>query len=973
MNDAILFPTYIQRDEEQQIRRQAALVKKDRRSRAVMLYGPGGVGKTRLVRELARTSATDEQVIWIEPMDIDDSEYWLLYNLEQKVADRLDPHNRYFESYRDDVAKIPQYTRPATGYDAILSHLGHVKDVFLDCYKRFAEDTGQTVVIALDTVEAIRGTYLLLTLTKWMKGLPGTLFVLSGRPTSAEIQDPIRRELESGQNRLPVIRVNLAGFTKEAALEYLNESGVARALSGEEKDKMIHLTRGHPLWLAFALDFLMERGLPEEAERPLAKITEDMPYQEQMTAKGRVLHDAFKRRLVTQYRGVHFWQEAIKRLAVVRERVNQPFWQRLMVDLEFPRDVGSWDEAWHLLLEIPWIRPRSNHRYVTLHDAVAEELAVRIIPVHDQDQQWRRRLWRRAIDICGELTESSGTEVSEQLEQMLRDRDGSSASEWSRATLEKVARLDAEKRELDQLKTSRLHYQLLSDPEEGYREFLTLLKQSSEQHDVLFQQLIALEMQRFLPIGGQPLEPGDITHGAIDIFQAWLKSNPESYLELGLRMAQYLIDNEQAESAMDLLEGQWSLDLASPDQRCRLNIHRGNACMRIPGRVKEGENYFRQALIETGTVDSEHQSKVVANAYKELGFYYRSVGRWEKADDAYSRAQDELSNIWSIRSPDEDREEMASIQTNWAYVKGLRGMLREARELVKIAIETRNGLGKTLEEGISWSVLGEMNRYDHQYSAAWNDYQNAEQLFDGLKNWSWLGLIYQEQAICLYDAVAEDQFDLLRDEGRDPYQRAETLIAQALDICRDQRVRSYPSALFRAGRIFGQKDFDKSLGCLEEAIIQARQLSDGWIWFASLIEYVEVSYQAWVKSTERSGYRQRIVERAIEIRQVMDEYEFLYLRGRWEILQGHLHLHDALDSGEESHLSEALQHYKDGFPQITGGELGSYGWGSMPKAFGIFAGLFSQLSPQTKERWSNELRLAWRGQTSLVAHLLGLH
>jgi tetratricopeptide (TPR) repeat protein len=973
MNDTDRFPAYIRREEEQQIRREAALVKKDRKSRAVMLYGPGGVGKTRLVRELARTNGTDEQVIWIEPMDIDDSEYWLLYNLEQKVAHRLDPNNRYFESYRDDVAKIPQYTRPATGYDAIVSHLGEIKDVFLDCYRRFAEDTGQTVVIALDTVEAIRGTYLLLTLTKWMKALPRTLFVLSGRPTSAEIQDPIRRELESGQNQLPLIRVDLAGFTKETALEYLNESGVARALSDEEKDKMIHLTRGHPLWLAFALDFLMEKGLPEEAERPLAGIIEEMPYQEQMTAKGRVLHDEFKRRLVTQYRGGFFWQEAIKRLAVVRERVNQPFWQRLMVDLELPRDVGSWDEAWDLLLKIPWIRPRSNRRYVTLHDAVAEELAVRIIPLHDQDQQWRRMLWRRAIDICGELTESSGTDVSERLDQMLGDRDGSSASEWSKATLEKIARLDAEKRQLDQLKTSRLHYQLLSDPKEGYREFLTLLNQSSDQHDVLFQQLIALEMQRFLPTEGQPRELGDITHGAIDSFQAWLKSNPESYLELGLRMAQYLIDNEQAESAMGLLETPWPLDLASLDQRNRWNIHRGNACMRIPGRVKEGENYFLQALIETGAFDAEHRSKVVANAYKELGFYYRSVGQWEKADDAYSRAQDELLNIWSIDSPDEDSEEMASIQTNWAYVKGLRGMLPEARDHVERAIETRQRLGKMLEEGISWSVLGEVDRYDHRYSTAWEDYQNAEQIFDGLKNWSWLGLIYQEQAICLYDAIVEGKRDLLRDEGRDPFERAETLIGQALDICRDQRIRSYPSALFRAGRIFGRKDLDKSLGYLDEAIVQARKLSDGWIRLQGLIEYVEVCYQAWVEQTERSEYRQRIAERGIEIDLVMKEYEFGYLRGRWEILQGHLHLRDALRSGEESQLSQALQYYRDGFPRITGREVGSYGWGSVKTAFGIFEEIFYQLPTQTRKGWSNELQTAWKGQTSLTGHLSNLH
>ena len=35
--------------------------------------------------------------------------------------------------------------------------------------------SGRVVVVTLDTVEAIRSMYLLLTLTQWMKELPGTL------------------------------------------------------------------------------------------------------------------------------------------------------------------------------------------------------------------------------------------------------------------------------------------------------------------------------------------------------------------------------------------------------------------------------------------------------------------------------------------------------------------------------------------------------------------------------------------------------------------------------------------------------------------------------------------------------------------------------------------------------------------------------------------------------------------------------
>ena len=91
MTEDILFPRYIPRGEERQILNEAARVRQDGKSRALLLYGPGGVGKTSLVRELAAAGVADVMTIWLDPIDLDDSEYWLLSNLERKVAARVDP------------------------------------------------------------------------------------------------------------------------------------------------------------------------------------------------------------------------------------------------------------------------------------------------------------------------------------------------------------------------------------------------------------------------------------------------------------------------------------------------------------------------------------------------------------------------------------------------------------------------------------------------------------------------------------------------------------------------------------------------------------------------------------------------------------------------------------------------------------------------------------------------------------------
>jgi tetratricopeptide (TPR) repeat protein len=989
MHEESLFPSYIARPEERRIRREAQQVRRDGKSRVVLLYGPGGVGKTWLVRQLAQASAADSGTIWLDPIDIDDPEYWLLSNLERQVAQRLDPASQHFGPYLTYLSQLPRYTRPRIGHETVVSHLGRIKRVFVECYQNFVEDSGQTVVIVFDTVEAIRGMYLLLTLTQWMKALPGTLFILSGRPLPGDRPDPIKSEFDDPYQRLPVTTVRLGEFTQAAALRYLDTSSVAAGVSAAEKTKLVHLTRGHPLWLAFTIDYLAAKGIPEEAEAPLAVIERDVPYRGTLTPAGESLQEAFKRRLVAPYRETDFWHEALKRLAVIRQSVNRPIWQRLMADRPLPPDTANLAQAWEALLQTPWIRPRANRRQVTLHDAVAEELARRIIPLHDQDKQWRLTLWRRTVGIYDELTHGRAAELAGKLaildeslqilDQNLLDEgeagDGERRlppAEESRF-IQDAARLDAQKRELYQLRAVRLYYLTLSDFAAGCREFVDLLELAKSEHDVLFEDLLAFEMQRFLPGGVHPYAFGDVIGGRIDEFRDWLSpGHPQAYLEVGLSMADYLIDNEQPRTAIELLDRLPEAN-AGPGQRYRLNILRGNAYMRVPGRVQEGLRHFRRALEDAAAVQTPDRRKLVAEAHRELGYYYRNEGLWQEADDAYRQAREVISSTLSARSSDDDREELASIQTHWAYVKGLSGSYSDGASLAESAITMRHRLNRHQAEGNSWSVCGEVYRYERRFQKAWDAYAEAERIFQGQRNWSWLGLVYQEQAICLFQAT-HDGMNLT--PGRDPIEQAKRLITLALDICRDQAVRAYPSALNRAGRIYGAEDPGAGLRYFTEGIDSARRLSDGWYWFANLIEYAELSYHSW-QATGRGEHLANIADRAADIRAAMSEYAYPGLRGRWYVLQGHLGIHDWLDSRDDSRLNAAIENYKDGFALIAQTHVGSSGPATVAAEFKIFGDLLTRLPPDIRAQCQDELRRAWGaledGSILLLARLEELY
>src|SRR5262249_45948353 len=278
-------------------------------------------------------------------IDIDDSEYWLLSNLELRVIEQLDAGHRYFGRYLDYVSRLPGYARPRASHDMVVSHLGRIKRVFLDCYREYIEAENTTVVITLDTVEAVRGTDLLLTLTQWMKALPGTLFLLSGRQLPVGIQDPILRELQDPHQPLETMPLHLGAFPRAQSFDYLGTSAVASDLTDEEKTKLVHLTQGHPLWLALTVDYLLSRGIPQEVGESLTDIEANLPYGGPMTPTGEVLRDAFRRRLVTPYRDAGFWREVTKRLAVARKNVNQPILRHLMSDRPLPPSVDHCDQA----------------------------------------------------------------------------------------------------------------------------------------------------------------------------------------------------------------------------------------------------------------------------------------------------------------------------------------------------------------------------------------------------------------------------------------------------------------------------------------------------------------------------------------------------------------------------------------------------------------------------------------------------
>ena len=375
--------TYVpRREEEAAVRRQVEEVRADGTSRAVLLHGPGGAGKTMLVRNLARAGGgrTATGLGGSNPSTSTTRSSgccptWRPPSPTSSGASTSRPTSSTSTGSRGSPTEH-------VSYETVLTQLGRINRTFVDCYRTFVRTSKTTVVLTLDTIEAIRSMYLLLTLTQWMKELPHTLFILVRHGRRASTNPAIRSAtswtIRTGRWSTSRCRCGASPTTRPAGSS--KPAGCTSRCPTSNAPGSSTSPSRQPLWLALATEYLQEADPPPEMTSGAAP-TE-------------ATRELFRRKLVTLYRSTDFWPEAIKRLAVVRHSVTQRVWAELMADRGLPADAGDWDAGvGQLLLRRPWVRARANKRYVTLHDALAEELAKRVIPLARPG----RRVAQRAV------------------------------------------------------------------------------------------------------------------------------------------------------------------------------------------------------------------------------------------------------------------------------------------------------------------------------------------------------------------------------------------------------------------------------------------------------------------------------------------------------------------------------------------------------------------------------------------------
>lgn len=256
-------------------------------SYAYYLEGSGGIGKTRLLEEVAAIvrETPDRALLLSDIVDLYHADYHSLGHLRQAIINSLDPDDIYFQDYKQQRDKYESQRDAGIGGGQLETMRQALDEAFLDGYRQLAQD--RRVVLRFDTLELLThesdsvqqvlgmdpdDTAIVHWLRKTTPKLPNTVTLLAGRKRP-RIESLLQKSFAEAreQNDVQYEKLDIDKFSYEETVQYLESlcHGTARGAElaeivqpgqdgGEPIRLRIHyLCQGKPILLTLVTDLML--------------------------------------------------------------------------------------------------------------------------------------------------------------------------------------------------------------------------------------------------------------------------------------------------------------------------------------------------------------------------------------------------------------------------------------------------------------------------------------------------------------------------------------------------------------------------------------------------------------------------------------------------------------------------------------------------------------------------------------------
>lgn len=805
-------------------------------SKLISIHGPGGIGKTALLRALRERFTSQPAIITTDLIDLVEERLSQIRFLRSEIAAQLDPNQAVFEKYYHRVNEFDRQLAHTTNVQDISEAQVQIEASFVSAYKTIVS-AGQTIIIFLDTMEAIDAhpkEWEELILPFFSK-LPLTHFIVGGRD-AYKWRPLLNRQFSTFHE----LSIPISGFSLNETKLYFNLSPTGQDTAPDLQEKIHLLTNGRPILIDLAIEW-SRRKLPFES---LSLVNIDalrqgiQTFQQQTTEASIPLDSGVT--VTFPDLAKEFERELIENILELPVRYELP-----ILTMVYLQQFG---------MELPLLREITNTFLTSVDDdnVLFEELKdfvfIKIIPtnrliLHDEAKRMieEYQLWERY-----DGTKEIRIDLFTLLHKYFEHNSNSYELMLDQAEINSYADIEHINQRITKLRCQQLRFAFEINLDSGFEEFKDLFEKSTK-------------LRLFL-----------LSEGLLDVAVTFSKTKEQQF-QLQLERINYYFDIAAYQQAENVIREMLEDPDVPPSVQVDLFFHLGNIDINSGRGVNLARRHYQTAL---NLCKENNLQKSQPKLLNELGYLHRLQGNLKDAVNYYDQALRLAIEIGNTV------EEISAL-INWSFVDSRLGEYEPGYQKLQKVFEYLESQDIPDRElvGRYYSVLGEVARYHGKYEEAIEAYNNALQQFTSSEDEAWPGLIISQRGVAYLNQFIADPDQLnFADQARDD-------LSIAVRMCRRANKNVLPMALHRLGRYYQAiEDFGTAIRTFREGY-QISKLQEDWQFVVeNLTNLSEVLFYKW-EYTKDSSLTEEMEHNLAEIDKLRQEgFNYPHLYGKMQQL-----------------------------------------------------------------------------------------
>ena len=766
-------------------------VKKYGKNYIIVIYGDGGIGKSRLINEIKNiyNHKAMKHLAVTEVIDFDDLAFHISQNITRKISEMLG--EQIFKSYLDAEIDFRKMQKSGVSRERLIEERESVSRIFIDCFNEFS--TKKRVVLFFDTTDKLdKRKEIWNDLIPIFKDIKNAVVIISGRDAE-EIVKGFNFDLKG----LSIEYIRLKPFEENDSKTYIYERCRQKNIPKIEADlvdKIIFLTEGKPVLLDLAVEWRargidldwFEKGNVNELARLESVNPEELKRKKKQVEKELVSH-------------INKLQDPRDRLILLLSHVfplNVEMLQKLL-DIDNIAGEKVFEDAKNFV----FIKSLPNG-FISLHDVMRDMVHEYVWPEIDP---YRLKLYsKKALELYEKEINNLNSEIKR-----VENNINTSDIQVSPNTFEDSLSLSKFEQQLWVLKEEYLRHSLYVDINNGVKTFIETFEEATKQARLpLRKRFINLleKQEKKLSIDQKTL---------LEYYKAKQIYDEGTFKEVKNKCEQLLNREEiSAEKKVDIL------------------LLKGNAEIRL-GNIEESIQNFKKAVEISESNDELKLQKIESK--NALGWSHRLTGNLIEAQKLYTEAKRLCMELGGPENP-KLTETYGLILNNFAFVLSNDNSTRKAAiDMANTAIAHWRKIDNNIGLGAGSLVLGIAYYRSDLSEDALIAFREALNIFEPLGNNDWLGQIYSWRGAQYHDI--------------NEFEKAKADFEKALEIGAEN-IKAM--TLNRLARVYMNKQkWDKAEELMTESLELAKRLPDYIYWIGSIARLISISAKKYINDREK--------------------------------------------------------------------------------------------------------------------------